>query len=64
SGDGIEAVRLELGRRNRTHVEVLSGLDDGDRVTRSDLSAELAVRMAERSTDPSDSDGTHKVGSR
>ncbi len=31
---GPQAVRVELGRRNETHVEVLDGLQAGDRVVR------------------------------
>jgi hypothetical protein len=33
---GLERVRLSLGRRTATAIEVRSGLDAGDRVSRSD----------------------------
>ncbi len=36
-GDGFEAVPLEIGRRGKEQVEVLSGLEVGDQVSRSDL---------------------------
>jgi hypothetical protein len=39
---GHEKVRLELGRRNLRVAEVLSGLEEGDRVSRRDLEQEAA----------------------
>ena len=41
SGGGFERVRLELGRRTATMIEVKSGLAPGDRVSRSDPGAVL-----------------------
>lgn len=38
-GDDFETVRVELGRRNKEYVEVLSGLSEGDTVSRADLSS-------------------------
>ena len=35
--DGHETVKLEIGARNQTSVQVLSGLREGDRVSRIDL---------------------------
>lgn len=35
-GDGVEAVPLVLGRRSSTMIEVTSGVQPGDRVSRSD----------------------------
>jgi HlyD family secretion protein len=35
SGSGLETVKLELGKRSTTMIEVKSGLAPGDRVTRS-----------------------------
>ena len=35
-GDGVEAVPLLLGRRSATMIEVTSGVEPGDRVSRSD----------------------------
>jgi HlyD family secretion protein len=39
SGDGLERVRLSLGRRTATAIEVRSGLAPGDRVSRVDPEA-------------------------
>jgi hypothetical protein len=39
TGGGLERVRLELGRRTSTMIEVVRGLDAGDRVSRSDPGA-------------------------
>jgi HlyD family secretion protein len=36
SGDGVSTVKLTLGRRNATSIEVTSGLAPGDRVSRTD----------------------------
>jgi multidrug efflux pump subunit AcrA (membrane-fusion protein) len=36
-GDGYETVTLTLGRRNQDHVEVVDGLVEGDRISRTDL---------------------------
>lgn len=36
-GSGAESVPVELGARNGTDVQVLEGLDEGDRLSRSDL---------------------------
>jgi RND family efflux transporter MFP subunit len=36
---GSEPVRVDLGRRNSERVEVVSGLEDGDRISRRDLQA-------------------------
>jgi hypothetical protein len=41
SGGGLERVRLELGRRTPTMIEVKAGLAPGDRVSRSDPGAVL-----------------------
>jgi uncharacterized membrane protein (UPF0127 family) len=38
-GDGVEAVPLVLGRRSSTMIEVTSGVEPGDRVSRSDPAA-------------------------
>jgi multidrug efflux pump subunit AcrA (membrane-fusion protein) len=46
-GDGHETVKLTLGRRNQTYVEVVDGLVEGDRVSRTDLSRH-EVRQAAR----------------
>jgi len=37
TGDGHERVRLEIGRRSASEVEVLEGLEAGDQVSRVDL---------------------------
>jgi multidrug efflux pump subunit AcrA (membrane-fusion protein) len=36
NGDGVSTVKLTLGRRNATAIEVTSGLAPGDRVSRTD----------------------------
>jgi multidrug efflux pump subunit AcrA (membrane-fusion protein) len=36
-GDDYETVRLTLGRRNQEYVEVVEGLAEGDRISRTDL---------------------------
>jgi HlyD family secretion protein len=41
AGGGFERVRLELGRRTATRIEVKSGLQPGDQVSRSDPGAVL-----------------------
>jgi hypothetical protein len=41
TGGGFERVRLELGRRTATMIEIRSGLAPGDRVSRSDPGAAL-----------------------
>ena len=41
AGGGFERVRLELGRRTATRIEVKSGLQPGDHVSRSDPGAVL-----------------------
>jgi len=36
SGDGVSRVKLTLGKRNASAIEVKSGLSPGDRVSRVD----------------------------
>lgn len=53
TSDGYEVVKLKIGARNQTHVQVLNGLKEGDRVSLTDQS------RSDRSASITDADREH-----